>query len=171
VGKAASRAMAALAFDSLSFSLARDGDSLAARFLAHDEQVIDESRDSHRFALEPVTVPAPPWWRAARLMLPRELADSSVRFEMPKAPLDVTYDSQDVAAVRTRTAAGPRTVTQMNGPLRRVIALGDSLIAPRGQWRRALERAFTESGYYSDQVRAASLRRRARPTASRQAAL
>ena len=81
------------------------------------------------------------------------------------------YDSQDVGQVATRTARGVRTVTRMRGPVRRAIAIADSLIAPHGKWRAALERAFSESGYYSDQVRAASLRSRARQTASRQAAL
>jgi hypothetical protein len=70
-----------------------------------------------------------------------------------------------------RTMRGVRPVARMRGPVRRVITVGDSLIQPTGQWRRALERAFSESGYYSDQVRAASLRNRARPTAPRQAAL
>jgi hypothetical protein len=161
VGKAASRALSALLLDSLSFTFAREGDSLAVRFLAHDEQVIDETRDTHRFSLEPIPVLPPAWWVEARGALPRELPDSSVRLDAGALVLEARYDSNDVATV----------VTRMRGPLRRVIAVGDSLIAPRDQWRRALERAFSESGYYSEQVRAASLRNRARPTASRQAAL
>jgi hypothetical protein len=171
VGRAASRALATLHFDSLSFSLARRGDSLAVEFLAHDEQVIDEARDSHRFALQPISLVAPTWWPAARRVLPAQQADSSARFDVGDVLLDVTYDSQDVAQVVTRTTSGTRVVTRMRGPVRRAIAVGDSLIAPVGQWRRSLERAFSESGYYSEQVRAASLRVRARPTAARQAAL
>ena len=171
VGKAASRAIAALQFDSLSFTLARSGDSLAVQFLAHDEQMIDEVRDTNRFALEPLALPAPTWWTAARRTLPRMLPDSSTRFDVGAVSLDVKYDADDVAMIKTRTGSAARSVTRMRGPLRRVIAVGDSLIAPRGQWRRALERAFTESGYYSEQVRAASLRNRARPSGSRQAAL
>ena len=171
VGKAASRAIAALPFDSLSFSLTRSGDSLAVQFLAHDEQVIDEVRDTHRFALEPVPVPPPAWWVAARRALPLLLPDSSTRFDVGTVSLIVTYDADDVAVVAARTGTTTRAVTRMRGPLRRVITVGDSLIAPRDQWRRALERAFSESGYYSEQVRAASLRNRARPSASRQAAL
>ena len=171
VGKAASRAIAALPFDSLSFTLTRSGDSLAVQFLVHDEQVIDEVRDTHRYALEPVTLPPPAWWVVAQRTLPRELPDSSLRFEVGALSLDVKYDADDVAMIKARTGTAARTVTRMRGPLRRVIAIGDSLIAPSGQWRRALERAFTESGYYSEQVRAASLRNRARPSGSRQAAL
>ena len=171
VGRAASRAISALRFDSLSFSLSRSGDSLAAQFLTHEEQVIDEGRDTHRFALEPIQLAPPLWWSAARRVLPRQLPDSSVQFDVGRIALDVTYDSQDVGQVAAHTASGARAVTRMRGPVRRAIAVGDSLIAPAGQWRRALERAFSESGYYSDQVRAASLRGRARPTAARQAAL
>ncbi len=171
IGKAAGRALASLGFDPLSFTLARNGDSLTAKFLAHDEQVIDEGHDTHRFALEPIALPAPSWWLSARRTLPHELPDSASRFDVGPVALDVRYDSQDVAQVVTRTSTGTRAVTRMRGPVRRAIAVGDSLIAPRGKWRQALERAFSESGYYSDQVRAASLRGRARPTASRQAAL
>ncbi len=171
VGKAASRAIAALQFDSLSFTLARSGDSLAVQFLAHDEQVIDAVRDTHRFALEPVALPAPTWWTVARRTLPRMLPDSSTRFDVGAVSLDVKYDADDIALIKARSGTAARTVTRMRGPLRRVIAVGDSLVAPRGQWRRALERAFVESGYYSEQVRAASLRNRARPSGSRQAAL
>ncbi|MES3035836.1 MAG: hypothetical protein V4813_17660 [Gemmatimonadota bacterium] len=171
VGKAASRALAALTFDSLSFTLTREGDSLAARFLAHDEQVIDETRDSHRFSIEPVAMPAPAWWTGARATLPRLLSDSSSRIDVGGLALDVAYDSEEVAMIAARTTAGPRPVTRMRGPVRRVISVSDSVIQPAGQWRGALERAFSESGYYSDQVRAASLRSRARPTAARQAAL
>ncbi len=171
VGKAASRAMAALLFDSLSFTLSRAGDSLAAQFLVHDEQVIDEARDTHRFSLEPVPFAAPTWWNGARGPLPRRLADSSARIELGALSLDVAYDSEDVAQIAARTSTGARPVTRMRGPVRRVITVGDSLIQPAGLWRQALERAFSESGYYSEEVRAASLRNRARPTASRQAAL
>jgi hypothetical protein len=172
VGKAASRALAVLSLDSLSFALTRDGDSLAAQFLAHAEQPIDETRDTHRFSLEPLAVPSPPWWRNARQVLPAERPDSSVRFDAGELRLDVRYDEGEVATVVMRARSGaPRTVTRMHGPLRRAIAVGDSLITPRGQWQPALERAFRESGYYSDEVRAASLRNRARPTATRQAAL
>lgn len=171
VGKAASRAMAALIFDSLSFTLARSGDSLAAQFLVHDEQVIDEARDTHRFTLEPVPFLPPRWWSAARAPLPKRLADSTARIDLGTLSLDLDYDSEDVAQIAARTTAGARPVTRIRGPVRRVITVGDSLIQPAGQWRRALERAFSESGYYSDQVRAASLRNRARPTAARQAAL
>ncbi len=171
VGKAASRALAALIFDSLSFTLTREGDSLAARFLVHDEQVIDEARDTHRFALEPVLLPSPSWWPAARGALPRELTDSSARVELGALTLDLTYDEADVALIAVRAGRVRRSVTRMRGPVRRVIAVSDSLTRPTGQWRGALERAFSESGYYSDQVRAASLRGRARPTAARQAAL
>ena len=171
LGKAASRALAVLTFDSLSFTLTRSGDSLAAQFLAHDEQIIDEARDTHRFALEPVPVPAPSWWSGAKSPLPRFLSDSSSRVELGALALDVAYDSEEVALIATRTSSGQRPVTRMRGPVRRVISVGDSLIRPAGQWRGALERAFSESGYYSDQVRAASLRSRARPTAARQAAL
>ena len=171
LGKAARRAMAALTFDSLSFTLARVGDSLAAQFLVHDEQVIDEGRDTHRFALEPVPMAPPMWWRAARAPLPRRLADSSARVDLGVLSLDVAYDSVDMALIAARTTSGARLVTRIRGPVRRVISVGDSLIQPAGMWRRALEHAFSESGYYSEQVRAASLRTRARTTASRQAAL
>ncbi len=171
VGKAASLALKSLMVDSLSFSLAREGDSLAAIFLAHDEQVIDEARDTHRFSLEPIPLAAPAWWRAARAPLPELHSDSVSHFEVGSFTLDVRYDDEDVASVVTRSGRGTRSVARMRGPLRRVIAVGDSVIKPRGQWRRALENAFSESGYYSDQVRAASLRSRARPTAARQAAL
>lgn len=171
IGKAASRALSALTLDSLSFTLTRSGDSLAVRFLAHDEQVIDETRDTHRFSLEPIPIAAPAWWTVARTALPHLLPDSSARFEVGTLSLDVRYDSTDMASVATRTATGVRPVTRMRGPLRQVIAVGDSLIQPRAQWRRALERAFSESGYYSEQVRAASLRGRARAPAARQAAL
>ena len=171
VGKAASRAIASLTFDSLSFALTRVGDSLAAQFLAHDEQVIDEARDTHRFALEPIALQPPVWWSVARGTLPRQLRDSATRFDVGRLVLDVQYDGQDVAQVATRTSGGVRAVTRMRGPVRRAIAVGDSLITPRGAWRRALERAFSESGYNSDLVRVASLRVRARPIASRKAAL
>jgi hypothetical protein len=171
VEQAASRALSALRFDSLSFTLLRSGDSLAAQFLVHDEQVIDEARDTHRFALEPVTLPAPAWWNDARAPLPRLCADSSTRVELGALSLDLAYDSEEVAQITAQTSWGARPVARMRGPVRRVIAVGDSLIQPARQWRRALERAFSESGYYSDQVRAASLRSRARPTAARQAAL
>jgi len=171
LGMVASRAMSVLSFDSLSFTLARSGDSLAARFLVHDEQVIDEARDTHRYSLEPLPLPSPVWWDAARRMLPRQLPDSSTRVEVGPVSLDVRYDSMEVAFVAARTSSGSRPVTRMRGPVRRVIAISDSLVSPAGKWRGALERAFSESGYYSDQVRAASLRSRARPTAARQAAL
>ncbi len=171
VGKAASRALATLAIDSLSFTLTRDGDSLAAEFLAHDEQVIDDARDSHRFSLEPISLPPPMWWGQARASLPRHLPDSTSRVDLGAIALDVRYDGEQIATIAARTSAGLRPVTRIRGPLRRVIAVGDSLIKPGGQWRRALERAFSESGYYSEQVRAVSLRRRTRPTAARQAAL
>lgn len=171
VGRAASHALSTLRFDSLSFSLSRSGESLAVQFLAHDEQVIDEVRDTHRFALEPIQLAAPAWWPVARRVLPTLWPDSSTHFDVGAVSLDVRYDSEDVAQVVTRTSGGAHAVTRMRGPVRRAIAVGDSLIAPRGQWRRALERAFSESGYYSEQVRAASLRVRARPTAARQAAL
>ena len=171
VGKAASRAIAALPFDSLSFTLARNGDSLAVQFLVHHEQVIDEVHDTHRFALEPVALPAPTWWTVARRPLPRLLTDSTTRFDVGTVSLDVRYDADDVALVEARTGTATRMMTRMRGPLRSVIIVGDSLIAPRGQWRLALKRAFAESGYYSEQVRAASLRNRARPSGFRQAAL
>ncbi len=171
IGKAASRALAALTFDSLSFSLSRDGDSLAAVFLVHDEQVIDEARDSHRFALEPIAITPPLWWAQARTSLPRRMPDSTARFDVGALSLDVRYDDAEVATIAARTTAGPRPVTRIRGPLRRVIPIGDLLIRPQGQWRRALARAFSEAGYYSEQVRAASLRRRARPTAARQTSL
>ena len=171
LGKSASAALSLLQIDSLSFSLSRRGDSLAAQFLAHAEQVIDETRDTHRFALEPIAVGAPVWWANARPTLPHLLADSTSRFEMGPISLDLRYDADEVASIAARTTSGARLVTRMRGPVRRVIAVGDSLIQPRGQWRQALERAFAESGYYSKQVRAASLRNRARPTAARQAAL
>ena len=170
-GQAASRAMAALSFDSLSFTLTRSGDSLAAQFLVHDEQVIDETRDTHRFALEPVALTEPPWWIGARAPLPRLQPDSSTRVDLGPLSLDVIYDGEDVAQIASRTGSGTRALMRMRGPVRRVIAVGDSIIQPAGQWRQALERAFSESGYYSDQVRAASLRSRARPTAAMQAAL
>ena len=127
--------------------------------------------DPHRFSLEPVAMPAPAWWSAARSTLPRLLSDSNSRVELGTLSLDVAYDSEEVALIAARTTAGPRAVTRMRGPVRRVISIGDSVIQPTGLWRGALERAFSESGYYSDQVRAASLRSRARPTAARQAAL
>jgi hypothetical protein len=171
VGQAASRALSSLRVDSLSFTLLRSGDSLAVQFLVHDEQVIDESRDTHRFALEPLVLPAPTWWNGARTSLPRLLPDSSTRVELGALSLDLAYDSEEVAQITTRTSMGSRPVTRMRGPVRRVIAVGDSLIQPARQWRQALERAFSESGYYSDQVRAASLRSRVRPTAARQAVL
>ena len=171
VGKAASLALATLALDSLSFTLVRSGDSLAVQFMAHDEQVIDEARDTHRFELEPIIVAPPSWWSGARLALPRLLPDSTERVELGRLSLDLRYDAENVAVIAARTTAGARAVTRMRGPVRRVIAVSDSLIQPTGQWRRALERAFTESGYYSDEVRAASLRGRARPTAARQASL
>lgn len=171
LGKDASRAMAALSFDSLSFTLARSGDSLAARFLVHDEQVIDEARDTHRYSLEPIALAAPAWWSAARRMLPKQLPDSSSRVDVGPVSLDLRYDSSEVAFVAARTSAGPRPVTRMRGPVRRVIAISDSLVSPAGTWRGALQRAFTESGYYSELVRAASLPSRTRPTAPRQAAL
>ncbi len=171
IGKAASRAMAALTIDSLSFSLTREGDSLAAVFLAHDEQVIDEARDSHRYALEPIPLAPPSWWVRARTSLPRHLPDSTSRFDVGALSLDVRYDEEEVATIAARTTAGPRPVTRIRGPLRRVIPIGDSLIKPQGQWRRALARAFSEAGYYSEQIRAVSLRRRARPTAARQTSL
>jgi hypothetical protein len=171
IGKAASRALAALTVDSLSFSLTREGDSLAAVFLVHDEQVIDEARDSHRYALEPIALTPPLWWARARTSLPRQLPDSTSRFDVGTLSLDVRYDDAEVATVAARTTAGPRPVTRIRGPLRRVIPIGDSLIKPQGQWRRALARAFSEAGYYSEQVRAASLRRRARPSAARQTSL
>lgn len=170
VGAAASRALATLAFDSLSFTLVRTGDSLAVQFLAHDEQVIDEARDTHRFELEPIVVAPPAWWSGARITLPRLLPDSTERVELGRLSLDLRYDTADVAFIAARTTMGARAVTRMRGPVRRVIAVSDSLIQPTGQWRRALERAFSESGYNSDEVRAASLRSRARPTAARQAA-
>ena len=163
--------MAALSFDSLSFTLARSGDSLAARFLVHDEQVIDEARDTHRYSLEPIALAAPAWWSAARRMLPKQLPDSSSRVEVGPISLDLRYDSSEVAFVAVRTSAGPRPVTRMRGPVRRVIAISDSLVSPAGTWRGALQRAFSESGYYSELVRAASLRSRTRPTPPRQAAL
>ena len=78
MGKAASQALKSLLVDSLSFSLAREGDSLAAIFLAHDEQVIDETRDTHRFSLEPIPLAAPAWWRAARAPLPEQQLGLSV---------------------------------------------------------------------------------------------
>jgi len=171
LGKEASRAMSALAFDSLSFTLARSGEALAARFLVHDEQVIDEARDTHRYSLEPLPLPSPAWWSAARRTLPRQLPDASARVDLGPISLDVRYDSMEVAVVAALTPTGSRPVTRMRGPVRRVIAISDSLVSPAGKWRGALERAFSESGYYSDQVRAASLRSRARPTAARQAAL
>jgi hypothetical protein len=167
VGTAASRAISALTFDPLSFSLARSGDSLATQFLVHSEQVIDETRDTHRFVLEPIRVAGPQWWPVARRALPVQLPDSTSRFDVGAVALDVKYDAQ----VAARTSSGARIVTRMRGPVRRAIAIGDALIAPAGQWRRALERAFSESGYYSEQIRSASLRVRARSTAPRQAAL
>ena len=171
LGREASRAIFALSFDSLSFTLVRSGDSLAVHFLVHDEQVIDEARDTHRYSLEPLPLPSPAWWPTARRMLPRQLPDSSARVDAGPISLDVRYDSMEVAFVAARTSTGSRPVTRMRGPVRRVIVIGDSLVSPAGKWRGALERAFSESGYYSDQVRAASLRSRARPTAARQAAL
>jgi len=173
LGRAASRALGALVFDTLSFSLVARGDSLAARFLAHDEQLIDEATDSHRYAIRAVPIPAPAWWPAARRRLPRLGPDSTRRLDGGPIALIVQGDSTDstgTAEVAALTAGGLRPVLRMRGPVRRIIPLGDSLIAPRGEWRQSLMRAFTESGYYSDQVRAASLRGRARPTA-RQAAL
>ena len=169
MGRAAGTAISALLLDSLSFSLVRHGDSLAVQFLLHDEQVIDEAHDAHRYALEPVTLPAPAWWTSARATLPAPGPDSTQVFDVGALRLAVHTDSRDLALVTSETAAGPRTVLSIRGPVRRVIAVGDSLTAPAGQWRNALQRAFTESGYYSDQVRAASLRNRARSSAARQA--
>ncbi|MCC7054791.1 MAG: hypothetical protein IT355_16085 [Gemmatimonadaceae bacterium] len=171
VGRAAGAAIGALLMDSLSFSLVRRNDSLAAQFLLHDEQVIDEEHDAHRYALEPVTLPATGWWPGAVGTLPREGDDSTLAFAIGTLALTVHADREDMAMVTADTRRGPRPVLAMRGPVRRLILVADSLIAPAGQWRRALQRAFSESGYYSDQVRAASLRNRARPTAARQAAL
>lgn len=171
LGVAASRALGALAFDSLSYSLVRRGDSLAAQFLAHDEQVIDETRDSHRYALTPVQLPPPAWWRAARGSLPEDRTDSTMHFRIGSLRLAVRSDSDEVAQLAAETSSGLRSVLRMRGPVRRIIAVNDSLIAPAAQWRQALQRAFSESGYYSDEVRAAMLRSRARQTASLQAAL
>ena len=171
LGAAASRALSALTLDTLSFSLRRHGDSLAAQFLAHDEQVIDETRDAHRYALPPVPLPPPGWWGAARGALPEDQTDSTMHFRVGSLRLAVRSDSQEISRVATETSGGLRSVLQMRGPVRRVIVVNDSVIAPAGQWRRALQRAFSESGYYSDEVRAAALRGNARHTAFRQAAL
>lgn len=171
VGKAASRAMAALTLDSLSFGLVRSGDSLAVQFLAHDEQVIDDARDGHRFSLEPMPVPPPDWWSRARSTLPKRRADSTSFVSLGAATLQLHDDADEVATITLSSGRIARRIAQLRGPVRRVIPLSDSLITPAVQWRRALERAFRESGYYSAQVRAASLRSRARPTAAIQAAL
>jgi hypothetical protein len=171
VGVAASRALSALTLDTLSYSLVRRGDSLAAQFLAHDEQVIDEARDSHWYALTPLPLPSPTWWSAARGSLPEDQADSSMHFRVGSLRLAVRSDSSEISHVAAVTSGGLRSVLRMRGPVRRIIAINDSLIAPAGQWRRALQRAFSESGYTSDEVRAASLRVRARQTAARQAPL
>lgn len=170
VGKEASKALAALILDSLSFSLTREGDSLAAVFLAHDEQVIDEVRDTHRFSLEPIALASPTWWRDARAPLPEQRPDSSSRFALGAIYLEVRYDGEEVGSISTRTPSATRPVTRMRGPVRWVIALGDS-VKPHGQWRRALERAFAESGYYSDEVRAVSRRGRSRANTNRLSAL
>lgn len=172
VGKAASRALALLTLDSLSFSLTRSGDALAVQYVAHDEQVIDEMRDAHRFSLEPLTLRASPdWWAVARRTLPRDTANATTRFDPGPVALEIRYGAEDQATIVALTASGSRAVAQMRGPIREVIAVSDTLLEPRGQWRSALKRAFAESGYYSEQVRAVSLRSRARPTAARQAAL
>lgn len=171
VGRAASQAMSVLRFDSLSFSLTRAGDSLASQFLAHADQVIDESRDTHRFALEALLLPSPRWWARARESLPSAGADSAARVELESVSLQLRYDADEVASIAQRTKSTVRPIARMRGPVRRIIAVGDSLTLPAGAWRSALERAFTEADYYSGTVRAASLRPRARPTAARQAAL
>jgi hypothetical protein len=171
VGRAVSRAIAALPFDPVSFSLKRKGDALSAEFLAHDEQVIDEARDSHRYTLEPIVLPSPLWWSAVRATLPREVSDTLSLVTAGGLTLELAYDAYDMAVVHSRGSAGSRALLRLRGPVRRVIALSDSLVVPGGAWRGPLTRAFSQSAYYSDEVRAASLRRRARPTATRQAAL
>jgi hypothetical protein len=171
-GGQASRALASLQFDSLSFSLARSGDALAVQFLAHDEQVIDEARDTHRFALEPIPTSAvPTWWAAARDMLPRVHSDSVTRFSAASQSVSLRYDPEDIALVMAAVDNRFKTVTHMRGPVRRMIPLKRATSAADMAMRRALERAFTESGYVAQQVRAASLRDRARSTATHQAAL
>jgi hypothetical protein len=170
-GRDVSRALSLLTLDPLSFSLTRLGDSLAVRYLAHDEQLIDETRDTHRFSLEPVSLRAPGWWRGAQERLPRDSTDAVVRFDAGAISLTVTWGSYGRLRVASHTAGGSRPVLEMVGPIRELVVLSDSLIDPAPAWRRALERAVTESGYTSDQVRTASLRNRARPTAARQAAL
>lgn len=163
LGRAAGAALSGLTIDPLSFVLAQSADSLAAQFLAHTEQVIDESRDSHRFAVDAVTIGAPAWWTAARATLPQVTPDSVAHVRTDRLALDLTYDQHEVAQVTTGTGSARRTVLRMRGPIRRVIALDDAVTRPSGRWRAALERAFAEAGYYSDEVRAVSLRRRARP--------
>jgi hypothetical protein len=166
VGRAASTAMSALRIDSLGFALTRIGDSLAASWIAHSEQVIDETRDTHRYDLQPVPVTPPSWWSTVRSTLAVQRPDSSSRFALNGLTLELRYDREDVASISAHSQAGVLPVTRMSGPVRRVIAIADTLIAPAGQWRRALQRAFSESEYYSDQVRAAAFRPRRNPASS-----
>ncbi len=163
VSEAASRALATLKFDPLAFSLGRTGDSLAVQYLAHDEQVIDDARDSHRFDVARIALPAPAWWLGARNSLPLTLTDSTARLMVGTVMLNLGYDNQDVASISASTGVGVRPVARMRGPVRRVITIGDSVTQPLGRWRPALARAFAEAGYTSDAVRTASFHSSERP--------
>ena len=164
VGQAAGAALAALPLDPRGFALGRVGDSLTVSFLTHAEQRIEDARDTHRYVLEPLAVPAPSWWADARRVLPRSSTDSVTGFSAESLSLDLRYDEQDVASIVARSGGAVVTTFRIRGPIRRLIPLRDSLVRPPDGWRRALQRAFSEAGYYSDEVRSASFRGHARNT-------
>jgi hypothetical protein len=119
----------------------------AVRFLAH----ASHDDDAHRFTLPALPIAAPAWWRDVRASLPLADADSvTTRVGVAPLVLEATTDTGDVATVRV---AGT-TLLRMAGPVRRMIPLGATLALPDLAWRPALQRAFVEAGYYSDEARA-----------------
>jgi hypothetical protein len=154
----ASAVLRALAIDDDGFVLVARDDSAAIRFLAH----APDADDAHRWVLPAQRITAPSWWGRVRTTLPRTGADT-LRAELRHGALALeTRD--DTAGVATVRIAGGATLLRMAGPVRRLIPLGSTLAVPESAWRPALERAFAEAGYYSDDVRAV---RRAGPRQAR----
>ncbi len=155
-GRAAS-VLRALAVDDDGFAIDAVADAPAVRFLAH----VPHPDDTHLFVLPPRPIPAPAWWAAVAPTLPHADPDTLVaHFRGDRAlVLETREDSAGLATVRI---AGGATLLRMAGPVRRLlpIAPGDTAA------RRALQRAFAEAGYYSDDARAVR-RVRPRPTGPR----
>ncbi|MCU0647941.1 MAG: hypothetical protein MUF00_08090 [Gemmatimonadaceae bacterium] len=150
-GVAAQRALAALTFDSLGFSLA---DQNGAPRVLPMSATHDSAGRPVTLALPALDVaPSPTWWTTARALLPRVSRDSAeLRWERPGYEIVARFDaSRDRLrlALRSRARNAPELVIgSVPGPAWSMIPLEGSAVDSAS--RTALARAFHESQEYGD---------------------